>query len=164
MAKVDDLCSRILSEMGAFITCREGCSHCCRHISLFPVEALSIALALRQSQPEKSSHIRELAAAATMDKCPLLDNGRCLLYEARPIICRTHGLPLLTIRKGEGVLDFCPLNFNGVSTFPSNAILDLDLLNATLAAVNAVFTDSVNEGDWQTSGRMTMAEALLINL
>jgi Fe-S-cluster containining protein len=128
------------------------------------VEALSIALALRQSPPEKSERIRELAAAATLEKCPLLENGRCLLYEARPIICRTHGFPLLTLREGEKVLDFCPLNFKGVSTFPSNAILDLDLLNATLAAINAVFIASVKEGAGFCRERMTMAEALLLNL
>jgi Fe-S-cluster containining protein len=125
---------------------------------------MAIALALRQSPPENSSRIRELATTATMGKCPLLDNGRCLLYEARPIICRTHGFPLLTTLGGEKILDFCPRNFKGVSTFPSNAILDLDLLNATLAAINAVFTVSVKESDCSTLGRMTMAETLLLYL
>jgi len=163
VAKIDARCGRIVSEMGDSIACRDGCDHCCRHISLFPVEALAVALALQKSPPEKSTRIRELAASATMEKCPLLENGGCLLYEARPIICRTHGLPLLISREGDKVLDFCPRNFKEVSIFPSHANLDLDLLNATLAAINAVFTASIKENYGLTFRRMTMAEALLLN-
>ncbi len=44
--------------------------------------------------------------------CVLLnDEGRCLLYEARPMTCRLHGLPHID---GSGEVfesDFCTLNF-----------------------------------------------------
>ena len=33
--------------------------------------------------------------------CPLLRDGACLLYEARPVLCRTHGFPLRTRPSGD---------------------------------------------------------------
>ncbi len=44
--------------------------------------------------------------------CVLLDpDGRCLLYDYRPMTCRLHGLPLVDL-SGELLDDsFCPLNF-----------------------------------------------------
>ncbi len=46
--------------------------------------------------------------------CPLLDaNGRCLVYDFRPMTCRLHGLPLVDI-SGEVMHDeWCTLNFAG---------------------------------------------------
>lgn len=46
--------------------------------------------------------------------CPVLDleSGACLLYEYRPIACRTYG-PAVTL---EGrTLPHCPLNYTGLS-------------------------------------------------
>jgi len=164
VAKVDFLSAQIISQFRDSIACAEGCDACCRHISIFPVEAVAIAVAIQNSPQIKLARIRNLAAAATADCCPLLENGRCILYEARPIICRTHGLPLLTFREGENTLDFCPLNFEGITSFPATAILNLDILNATLASINAVFIASAKDIDWIASERITMAEALLITL
>ncbi len=46
--------------------------------------------------------------------CPALDplSGACLVYEWRPLSCRSYGLP---VRHGSQVLDPCPLNFTGAS-------------------------------------------------
>ena len=46
--------------------------------------------------------------------CPNLnDSGECMVYEHRPLACRTFGLPL---RDGDRYLgDVCELNFNGAS-------------------------------------------------
>jgi Fe-S-cluster containining protein len=42
--------------------------------------------------------------------CPSLDeNGACTMYEHRPLVCRTFGLPLREGRKYIG--DICELNF-----------------------------------------------------
>lgn len=159
-ARVDDLCRRIAAEYRDSLACREGCDDCCRHIAIFPVEAAALALALSDLPAGESARVRELARLASTGACPLLENGRCLLYSARPIICRTHGNPLLFAGR-EGVIDFCPKNFNGVTSFPAAYVLDLDLLNTTLAAINAVFTSS--SGFFHRSGqeRLTIAEALL---
>lgn len=46
--------------------------------------------------------------------CPVLEpsTGCCLLYEARPLSCRSFGLPC---RYGAEVLPACELNFRGAS-------------------------------------------------
>jgi Fe-S-cluster containining protein len=45
--------------------------------------------------------------------CPLLgEDGRCLVYDYRPMTCRLHGLPLVDL-SGEVLHDeWCTLNFN----------------------------------------------------
>ncbi len=47
--------------------------------------------------------------------CPLLgEGGVCLVYEYRPMICRTHGLPNVD-DSGESFSDlYCTLNFAGI--------------------------------------------------
>jgi Fe-S-cluster containining protein len=47
--------------------------------------------------------------------CPLLgEDGACLVYEHRPMICRTHGLPNID-DSGESFSDlYCTLNFEGI--------------------------------------------------
>jgi len=162
-ARVDDLCRRIALEYRDCLTCREGCDDCCRHITIFPVEAAALALALGDLPAEEVARIRELARLASSGNCPLLENGRCLLYSARPIICRTHGNPLL-LSDGERVIDFCPKNFNGVSSFPAAFVLNLDLLNSTLAAINAVFTASSGYFHRPGQERFTISEALLLEV
>ncbi|KAF0221718.1 MAG: hypothetical protein FD174_49 [Geobacteraceae bacterium] len=46
--------------------------------------------------------------------CPLLaEDGRCLVYDHRPMTCRLHGIPLLDV-SGELLHDeWCTLNFTG---------------------------------------------------
>jgi Fe-S-cluster containining protein len=47
-------------------------------------------------------------------RCPnLSDEGRCLVYEYRPLVCRTFGVPL---REGDQYLgDVCDLNFTSAT-------------------------------------------------
>ena len=165
VAKVDLLCQGISREFGACIRCRPGCADCCRHLALFPVEACAIALAVRGLPPATRTELRQRAATATPDgPCPLLDNGLCLLYGAPPLICRTHGYPFLTRSDGATSIDFCPQNFTGVSSLPGGAIIDLDQLNTTLAAINALFRSECPAGILPSQERLTLAEALLLDL
>ncbi len=67
-------------------------------------------------------------------------NGECLVYEARPIVCRTHGAPVqakgLDV-EGETWVDVCPLNFQGIeiSSLPPAHVLNLDTINMILAVL-----------------------------
>jgi uncharacterized protein len=161
--KVDEFSSRITAEYANLIYCKKGCDNCCRNISIFPVEAFSLAMALRQTSSTESAYIRELAHSAAPDICPLLDNGACLLYQFRPIICRTHGIPLLISDGHEKTLDFCPKNFIGISTLPSTSVMNLDLLNATLSAINGIFLASCDGTVCRSKDRFSIAEALLLD-
>jgi Fe-S-cluster containining protein len=58
--------------------------------------------------------------------CPLLDpaSGACVLYEARPVSCRTFGLP---IRCGGEILPPCRLNFRAATPEDTeSAVVDPD--------------------------------------
>ena len=142
-SRVDELCSSTARRFDAQISCRPGCDSCCRHLSVFAVEAAALHEAMRAVAEADAALIRQAAAHATLQApCPLLRNGLCLLYQARPIICRTHGLPLLISRDGESGVDFCPQNFRELSSIPGDAVIDLDRLNATLAAINVLYLQS----------------------
>jgi Fe-S-cluster containining protein len=163
--RVDSLCGEILRTYGDSITCRKGCDECCRHISVFWVEAVNLARAAGDLPKEQSEVLLTRAESlAGKDVCPLLHEGACLLYDHRPIICRTHGLPIL-IRQGADVqVDYCPRNFQNVETLPGNMILDLDRLNETLAAINLRFVSCYFDGREPPVARLSISEALMLEL
>ncbi|TRO83616.1 YkgJ family cysteine cluster protein [Trichloromonas acetexigens] len=161
VARVDELCARIEGDFREGIFCRRGCDSCCRHLSLFPVEAAALTAALAEAPEGLATEIRERAREAAEDgPCPLLKDGACLLYAARPLICRTHGLPLLGRRDGERFIDYCPLNFQGMESLPASAVIDLETLNATLAAVNRLFVKESGGDEGRAEERITIARAL----
>ncbi|HOP41407.1 MAG TPA: YkgJ family cysteine cluster protein [Geobacteraceae bacterium] len=148
------------------IRCQKGCDSCCRHFSVFWVEAVNLALAAKQLPEQKLSTLRNRAQSFENDAavCPLLEDGACLLYDARPIICRTHGLPILSRNNETHVIDFCPCNFTTMESIPGNLVINLDLLNNTLAAINALFVSRFFDGNPPPTERLAIAEALLITL
>lgn len=138
--QVDELCARIVGAFSDRIFCRAGCSACCTLQGVLPVEAASLALALDQLPASAAESLRaRLSVAADSDRCPLLTDERCPLYAARPIICRTHGLPLLIEDEHGTRVDRCPLNFTGLATLPGTAVIRLATLNLALVAANRHF-------------------------
>ena len=137
VAKVDATCARIQSKYAAHIACRKGCGDCCRNISVFPVEAAVLSEAVRRLSPEVLLAARQRAREQT-DACPLLHEGACLVYDARPIICRTHGVPIL-VPDEDGSIDACPKNFQNFSSLPMSDVIDLNRLNEMLWVVHALF-------------------------
>jgi hypothetical protein len=163
VARVDALCGRIETEFGEHLACRKGCDACCRHLSLFRVEGAALAEALMRCPAGVAARIRRRVRQSTVDgPCPLLEDGACLLYEARPIICRTHGLPLLIRLDGKQQVDCCPRNFRDVESLPAPAVIHLEVLNATLATINAHFVAAAFAGEPPRGERLTIAEALLL--
>jgi uncharacterized protein len=163
--RVDDLCTQIMQDYPDQIVCHIGCDSCCRHLSLFWVEGVVLALALEDLTAETAEQIRQRARRAASDgPCPLLENGCCLLYAARPIICRTHGLPLFGNRDGERFVDTCPKNFTGVKNLPATAVIDLDRLNITLSTINSLFVEETFGNDRSAEDRVSIAESLLLEI
>lgn len=159
--RVDALCSSIERALGGQITCSAGCSDCCTAITLFPVEAAAIQSALAALPAEEAAAIRRhVAEQAGGERCPLLSSHRCLLYAARPIICRTHGLPILVTEGNSQRVDCCPLNLTASESLPASAVIGLDRLNTVLVAVNALFLSQTEEVP-DLAERLTIAETIL---
>lgn len=164
VAKVDALCRNIEKRSSGQIACRPGCDSCCRHLALFPVEAVFLRASLGSVEDRNLViGISERATAASHDECPLLDTGECLLYRSRPVICRTHGMPILVEREDRMEVDHCPLNFTDRSVIQRDMIISLEQLNTMLAAVNQVFVDQAFE-DRAFPERIRVADALLMDL
>lgn len=77
--------------------CPSDCCECCRR-TLAPLvvgeEARIAADAARALPEEKRKRIRARLDAALANRkgaCPLLEEGRCTIYSARPLVCRAYG-------------------------------------------------------------------------
>jgi hypothetical protein len=164
--QVENNCRRIQEKYAEHIFCEKGCAgNCCRiHLSVFPVEAISLATALKELPGKMRSHIRQKARVTnSFGPCPLLEEGACLMYASRLIICRTHGLPMRLEYRGHHSIGFCQKNFRKLNPLPDDAIINLNLLNQHLAAANQMFVNELS-GRFNLLSRFTIGEALLINL
>ena len=101
------------------ITCGKGCADCCQAVfDVSLVEAVNLQahvqrldLSVREEIAVAAQEARqawEQIMAAGLDpavariRCPLLDGqGLCLCYEARPVNCRTYGIPTVIDGKGH---------------------------------------------------------------
>ncbi len=173
---VDELTAMLSAYYSKHLVCRAGCSGCCHHhLSVFPVEAGAVREALEALPAEIFKRIESQALDA-LDKelrgepvaCPLLVDDRCSIYESRPLICRTQGLPLLIKiddRPEEpGEVDFCPLNFTlpaAVEDLDEEHLVPLDAINLKLAMVNLQYCRENGIEGSATGTRRKMSEIIL---
>jgi Fe-S-cluster containining protein len=165
LGQVDQACRRIRERYAAHIACRKGCAgNCCRiHLSVSPIEAAVLSRALTRLPRKKADHIRRKASSTTtFGPCPLLEEGACLMYASRLIICRTHGLPMATEYRGHRSVGCCQENFRRLAPIPADALMDLDGLNRALAEVNRTFVAEC-AGRLAPGRRYSVAEALLLD-
>jgi uncharacterized protein len=112
-AIVDELAAPLAEAHGARLHCQKGCTGCCvDSLSVFDIEAAVVR-----------RHYTELLANGTPHAggaCAFLDEkGACRIYEHRPYVCRTQGMPLRWLDTDEDgapieARDICPLNVAGV--------------------------------------------------
>jgi len=108
-AEVDNTTLPLIEIHANRLQCKAGCFDCCADdITVFRIEAAHI-----------ESHYPDLLQNGIphpKGRCAFLDEtGRCRIYEHRPYVCRTQGLPLrwLTEESLE-YRDICPLNETNV--------------------------------------------------
>ena len=111
-----------------------GCASCCvDELTVFEVEAARIATfaadVLRQ-------------APGPVGACAFLDESKsCRIYEHRPYVCRTQGLPLRWVEQRRGRIverrDACTLNFQDLSvhSLPKDDCWSLGPVEARLLAL-----------------------------
>lgn len=136
-AKVDGFFARVEARHGDDMQCATGCSDCCHaRLTVTGVEARAIRAELATWDAARRTALAANAAAAPADRCAALSPaGRCLIYAARPLVCRSHGAP---IRLGPGslpVLPACGKNF--LATTPAaDCVLDQATVSTILLTVD----------------------------
>lgn len=137
-AEVDARAAELAERHAARLRCARGCASCCVDgIRVFEVEAERIRGAHAALLAEGEPH----APGA----CAFLDGqGACRIYEDRPYVCRSQGLPLRWIDENDAgerveLRDICPLNADGepIEALPADACFELGPFEGRLAALQA---------------------------
>jgi len=170
---VDSLAARLTERYRSHLVCRAGCSGCCDHdLSVFEVEADAVRTAvqalpagLRQRLARQVREAQEHNARGEPVACPLLVNNRCSIYEARPIICRSQGLPLLyRAEDGNPEVDYCLLNFTqpgAIQDLDADYLVQLDGVNLKLAITNLNYCQSLGLIPSESGKRKPMSAIIL---
>lgn len=131
--ELDQYIEEISLRFKATLRCGPGCSECCMAFSLLPLEAAIL------QQKTAQGVITVDAKAVNITHCSLLRNSLCQVYEQRPIICRTQGLPIAYVDPNDVSLievSACPLNFPIDFSFNHDDLLFMDHFNARLVKLN----------------------------
>ena len=154
--KIDKIGKSMEKVHGQHLTCKKGCDLCCMSISVFPIEFYAIKAELDHS------NLQELPLPENDIDCRYLVDHNCAIYPSRPVICRTHGLPLLymSFDADDYELSCCELNFtdfdfddfNEENTFP------MDRINSQLYAINKEFVATYEGGKYYETDRISLAE------
>ena len=162
--RIDRAAGRLGDMHCKHLACRPGCHDCCTDLTVSAVEYAAILNDLRQAGITADALPFDPAAA-----CAFLKDGLCMLYRLRPLICRTHGLPVAFLNEPEDAPDgpemsvsFCPKNFTDVVpedlAFGPQSTLDLDELNAELAEIGMRFVDEIGAGASPASRRVPLRQ------
>ncbi len=169
-ARLDAFTEAVRRRHANGLNCRPQCDGCChRQFGVFRLEASMMRRAFealpadRRRQVEQRALSYEANPAAPTAPCVFIEAGQCEVYAARPIICRSQGLPLLSAEiLSAQHLDWCPLNFEGFepADFDAGAILNLDTVNRLLAALSIEFEQQAPI-DSEEQRRLSMVDIVL---
>lgn len=155
LGEIDKWFENCLKAGGASLSCRSGCSACCR--GLFDITLLDAWLLKRgfaglskeiQTQvlercqsrlselnkrwpnlrpPYRLNALPEEEWLMTPEDdqipCPLLDeDGLCLIYAERPMVCRLHGLPNIDVSGEDFEGTVCSLHQKNPLSMPEDAL------------------------------------------
>jgi Fe-S-cluster containining protein len=143
--ELDHEVSALAEQHARHLVCHDGCDKCCLNFKVFPVEYFAILAGLGLS----SSEVLPLPASPDTEEiepCVFLHDHSCSIYPHRPIICRTHGLPLLNMNESGDAweLSFCELNFLNADEdeFDEDNVLMQDTVNSKLFQINSRFLEA----------------------
>jgi uncharacterized protein len=139
--EVDKACIPLHKAHKKYTHCKQGCDECCMNFRLLPIEFYSILFSMKE---DKMLNLNNNDS----ESCPFLINHVCVIYQNRPLICRSHGLPILDMdQEGENwELSFCPLNFteNNAEYFTHSNCYHQDLFNSKLYMLNIEFIKALD--------------------
>jgi Fe-S-cluster containining protein len=151
-AKIDAFFARVRARHAADMRCGSGCDDCCRtRLTITGVEAEALRALVATMPPAAKARLAEVARRPFDERamrCAALDDdGRCLVYDGRPVVCRSHGVPIRFWGEADGrrlpIIDACPKNFTaGPEHASPDCVLDQETLSAMLLAVDAEDADA----------------------
>lgn len=114
------------------IQCHEGCSYCCTLQSVSRLEARIIQDFIHTNFIIGNGKVKQT--------CAFLHEGRCSIYDVRPIICRTHGLVLYDSEENS-LRRTCDLNFDLElpTSFKKEEALDSLKVTENLTRLNLLY-------------------------
>ena len=132
--ELDRHCAGLYKLHAPHLNCKAGCDSCCMDFRIFPVEFYAI-------KQQAGDELKKAMSPASESGCPFLVNHRCVIYDARPIICRTQGLPLLYMGEEQWELSACELNFTDFdfNEFTKENTFPQDKYNSRLFLLNQKF-------------------------
>ncbi|MFA6900260.1 MAG: YkgJ family cysteine cluster protein [Desulfurivibrionaceae bacterium] len=138
LATLDTEVTRIGKMHVAAISCGPGCISCCLAFSVLPIEAACLRDAIAALPSTRQEQLGQKNLTKGGERCPLLIDDLCSIYVARPVICRTQGLPLAYVDEERQTIEVsaCPLNFPADYIFVPEKLLFLDQFNTRLAELN----------------------------
>jgi Fe-S-cluster containining protein len=165
--KVDAFTRVAFARRRADMACAQGCSSCCEvSLTVTTVEAAEIRIGLAALSSDERLRVAERGANAQAhepssselddgvsdsERCVMLDPlGRCVIYQHRPLVCRTQGHALrypagfipeqsVRARTGNGDVTHCPLNFTMSAPKPED-VLDAERVDQLLGLVARRFS------------------------
>ena len=162
--EITERASVLFERYAPHVQCRRGCSSCCDEITVLPIELEPLRTWLlehgipRSPQPGDPDSGR---GETRRPRCAFLGRGgECTVYDGRPVICRTYGLPLayrlyeydmhgreVNPDDPEYADLWCDLNFSEVrgdednarSYFDANGRINMDHVQRRIDALNDEF-------------------------
>lgn len=164
--------------------CRKGCFSCCHQVfRISLIDAAALSRAVKKLDPAtrlklqtkarayleaKEQLVQERAMEMGLEAdevptlglrlpCPVLENGICALYEARPLICRKFGMLIYDPKKPDRLWT-CELNFkDGEEVDAAELIKNQTEISEQWNALKTAINEQVNH----PTGATTIAEAIL---
>lgn len=156
--KVEAFTHAAFERRRADMQCAKGCSSCCEvSLTVSGVEAAEVKAGLaalpvadRMRVAQRAASERAASERADYEsrptRCVMLESdGRCVVYEHRPLVCRTQGHALrypegfipehaVRARMPRGAVTHCPLNFTAAPP-KAEDVLDAERVDELLAVV-----------------------------
>jgi len=134
-AEVDRAAAALAARHAGRLRCGRGCHACCvDDLTVFELEAERIR--------SRHAALLEHGAPHPAGACAFLgDAGECRIYEDRPYVCRTQGLPLRWLEQARDTRverrDICPLNETGepLEALPADACWTLGPVESRLRSL-----------------------------
>jgi len=142
-AKIDAFFTRVEARHGTDMQCGTGCSDCCHtRLTVTGVEADAIRGEVSSWPEARRAALTANVTTGPADRCSALDpGGRCLIYAARPVVCRSHGAPIRMRIDSLPVVQSCHRNFTHVAPDADCVIDQVTLSTLTLAVDRAAGHD-----------------------